>query len=106
MSQQTQACTRDSAAITGLCSPACYTLSQVVLQERLDAKALEFADRRAVEAEEDIIRMEVLPLLHTAAYVMLLLSAALAPLAQVLANSCCNIRDTMCKPQQQQQQQL
>ena len=30
-----------------------------LLQERLDGKALDFADRRAVEAEEDIIRMEV-----------------------------------------------
>ena len=39
-----------------------------LLQERLDSKALDFADRRAVEAEEDIIRMEVSALLHLPAW--------------------------------------
>lgn len=34
-------------------------LALPLLQERLDAQALLFADKRAVEAEEDIIRMEV-----------------------------------------------
>lgn len=29
-----------------------------LLQDRLDAQAMKFADKRAVEAEEDIIRME------------------------------------------------